>query len=72
MVNRETAELFTYILHESKGFVTHMDAALQVIIFAAILSRVILKRRLNRWHYGGYVRCRLHLPTNNFDLQIPA
>ena len=26
-----------------------------VIIFAAILSRVILKRRLNRWHYGGCV-----------------
>ena len=24
-----------------------------VIIFAAILSRLILKRRLNRWHYGG-------------------
>ena len=24
-----------------------------VIIFAAILSRIILKRRLNRWHYAG-------------------
>ena len=25
-----------------------------VIIFAAILSRIILKRKLNRWHYAGY------------------
>jgi hypothetical protein len=28
--NRETVELFTYFLREFKGFMTHMDAALQV------------------------------------------
>ena len=29
--NRETVELFTYFLREFKGFMTHMDAALQVL-----------------------------------------
>ena len=28
--NRETVELFSYFLREFKGFMTHMDAALQV------------------------------------------
>ncbi len=30
MPNRETVELFSYFLREFKGFMTHMDAALQV------------------------------------------
>ena len=52
--NRETVELFTYFLREFKGFMTHMDAALQVIPLNSAKSLSRLRRR--------HVRARLRPP----------
>jgi len=60
MPNRETVELFSYFLREFKGFMTHMDAALQVP---------------PSWDIAGSARRRLSLgsaPRSCCERQMPG
>lgn len=64
MPNCETVELFSYFLREFKGFMTHMDAALQVRLLSVTTCRCLhTSKRLQRFISRPLPLDRMPRPT---------